>query len=222
MAKIYLNPIAVRTVNRRLKVYAVEERPLSKKGNKTTKVVDPNYDVLPALLDLCGAYLEKKENGLSIAQVSKGTIGSKVSLFGIFRALMVIKAINPVVYRMIVDVARYLSYAVDENYTVPPLTLLLEEGDPLIEKVWLKVHERTGITKEMYAREVARSFEEIGLLEHFGLFSAKKEDDQQEVAKLLERPVSLMPYSPRLYDSWKEDLEMLIEELRKEAQRYGK
>jgi len=216
---IYLNPVRVKTVNKRLKVVAVVEKPLSKSGNKTTKVVNADYDTLPAAFDLFGLYLEKKEAGVEVVQVEKNTLGSKASITGILRALLVLKTLNPALYGLFVELAKLLSYEVDENFAVPPLSFLLSSQNGIIENVWVQVLERTGITKEAYARTVAEEFESKGLFPFIALFSRKGEEDRREVSKLLSRPVELFPHSSRVYSSLQEDLELILESLRREAGR---
>ena len=219
MSVIWLNPIVVRTTGKRLKVDASIDRPFSKKGNKTTKVVDPNYDVLPVLFDLTGAYLEKKDVGVEVAQVEKNTLGAKAGLFGICRALMVLKVMNPYVYRLIIDLAKLLSYEIDEKVQTPPLALLLSFDNPIVEKVWTMVLDRTGVTKKDYAKEVAVSFEEKGILDVIALFSSKAKEDREEIALLLERPVTRLPQT-RVYSVFKEDLSMILEQLKGEAKKW--
>jgi len=214
---IYLNPIKVKTQNKRIRIQTAVDRPFSKRGNKSTKIVDPNFDVLPVAFDLFGLYLDTQEVGAQVVQVNKNTLGSKASLLGILRALLLLKIMNPALYGMIVEAAKLLSYEVDESFEVPPLTFLLEGENPVVEKVWISILNKTGITKEEYAREVSEEFTKKGLFEVIALFSKKQEEDKRALSRLMQRPItsSAVPYGLRTYSNLSEDLELILEELRK-------
>ncbi len=189
---LYLKPLTPHPSKKRLKVLALEEVQLTR-PSRHSKIVSPNADIVGVLLDLTGARLDivGGDYGVLIKDFPKA--GNCASLFGLFRALAVLKAKDPDAYQMVISLAKLLSYHVDENIKVPPLVLPKYLTSTPLEGVW-KEAKKFGVSYEDFVRGIYETLEnkladkdgrQVRVIDEIALFSSNREEDRKELQKWL-------------------------------------
>jgi hypothetical protein len=181
---LFLRPILVKQIKRVLEIHTVCKFRITRLANNQTKVVNPNLDISPVMIEFFNTYLHKGNYYLSFYQnLSKGNVAG---LMGILRALLILRYWKPEIYYKLMTVAKVLSYEINEDgVVVAPLYLLLNFSSQDLDLFWKLVEKETGFTRELYARAVIDSFKEMGLDKYISLFLPTVEGDKEAIEEFI-------------------------------------
>ena len=197
-----------------------------RKISKSTKFVSPNADLLPVLFDLLKASISFSAGELEV--VPTLSYGHAVSLTGLLRALLVLRAKDPGLYEGIVELARLLSVEFSEDETVSPPFVLMGQPSKL-KHAFVKVREVLGVSEDDYKRAVITLAIETGIFDKISFFSFSGEEDEKMAKELLgslyysigNRKVIPSLDSDEMKERFIEIILKNLEELKKEEEERG-
>jgi len=231
--KIYFTPFRIEPTKQDAKAVATDyDRPTRKgKGNLFTF---PNADAFMMFLYLAGGSKSKpclSGGNFPLMQKEQVKYGHAVSLFGLMRALIVLRKENPKVFERLVALAKLLSYTIDEETKEPPFSAWITEN-LTIKGIFSRAERELGLTLKDYQEAVIDFFLNGGLTLFVGdlekekrpadavaLFSSNPEENKKAIMAFLEgkyvNPDDLFEEEPLVEVKQLPILPSVVEELKK-------